>query len=458
MLVRTSRISTILALTLALALSAHADSRTQLKPGWNLFSPEQDVDMGREVAKQADRELSILNDRQATTYIDALGKQLAAHAPGGEKYPFQFKIVNDKAINAFALPGGFVYINRGAIEAADNEAQIAGVMAHEIGHVVLRHGTNQVSKAYLAQAPLSILGGVLGSNSVGSVLAQLGVGFAANSILLKYSRDAERQADLMGTQTLYDTGYDPKAMVQFFEKIQAESKGRASEFFSDHPNPENRISSVQHEIEKLGGMPPRARSDSPDFHEIKNKLAGMPAPPKAGTKAATNGRPSDNRNGKPDLPSTRYTTYNGRDLQFRYPDNWHQYGQGSAMTLAPDGGIINNGALAYGMMIATFEPHYDRQGQISLEEATDQLVDELRRSNPNMRGMRSHERTRVGRERGLSTELSNDSPAGGRETDWIVTVLRPDGMLYYFVGVAPNREFSSYNRAFEDVIDSVRIK
>ena len=458
MLVRTSRISTILALTLALALSAHADSRTQLKPGWNLFSPEQDVEMGREVAKQAERELSILNDRQATTYIDALGKQLAAHAPGGEKYPFQFKIVNDKAINAFALPGGFVYINRGAIETADNEAQIAGVMAHEIGHVVLRHGTNQVSKAYLAQAPLSILGGVLGSNSVGSVLAQLGVGFAANSILLKYSRDAERQADLMGTQTLYDTGYDPKAMVQFFEKIQAESKGRASEFFSDHPNPENRISSVQHEIEKLGGMPPRARSDSPDFHEIKSKLAGMPAPPKAGTKAATNGRPSDNRNGKPDLPSTRYTTYNGRDLQFRYPDNWHQYGQGSAMTLAPDGGIINNGALAYGMMIATFEPHYDRQGQISLEEATDQLVDELRRSNPNMRVMRSHERTRVGRERGLSTELSNDSPAGGRETDWIVTVLRPDGMLYYFVGVAPNREFSSYNRAFEDIIDSVRIK
>jgi len=458
MLVRTSRISTILALTLALALSAHADSRTQLKPGWNLFSPEQDVEMGREVAKQAERELSILNDRQATTYIDALGKQLAAHAPGGEKYPFQFKIVNDKAINAFALPGGFVYINRGAIETADNEAQIAGVMAHEIGHVVLRHGTNQVSKAYLAQAPLSILGGVLGSNSVGSVLAQLGVGFAANSIFLKYSRDAERQADLMGTQTLYDTGYEPKAMVQFFEKIQAESKGRASEFFSDHPNPENRISSVQHEIEKLGGMPPRARSDSPDFHEIKSKLAGMPAPPKAGTKAATNGRPSDNRNGKPDLPSTRYTTYNGRDLQFRYPDNWHQYGQGSAMTLAPDGGIINNGALAYGMMIATFEPHYDRQGQISLEEATDQLVDELRRSNPNMRVMRSHERTRVGRERGLSTELSNDSPAGGRETDWIVTVLRPAGMLYYFVGVAPNREFSSYNRAFEDIIDSVRIK
>src|SRR5919204_3126103 len=126
-------------------------------------------------------------------------------------------------------------------------------MAHEIGHVVLRHGTNQASKAYVAQAPLAILGGVLGSNSVGGVLAQLGVSFATSSLLLKYSRDAESQADLMGTQILHDSGYDPKAMVQFFEKIQKESKGRAIQFFSDHPNPENRISNVQHEIQKLGG-------------------------------------------------------------------------------------------------------------------------------------------------------------------------------------------------------------
>src|SRR5262249_31347347 len=160
-------------------------------------------------------------------------------------------IVNDKAINAFALPGGFVYVNRGAIEAADNEAQIAGVMAHEIGHVVLRHGTNQASKAYVAQAPLAILGGALGSRSIGGVLGQLGISFAASSMLLKYSRDAESQADLMGTQILYDTGYDPRAMVEFFEKIQAESKGRAVQFLSDHPNPDNRISNVQHEIQRL---------------------------------------------------------------------------------------------------------------------------------------------------------------------------------------------------------------
>jgi len=186
MVSKNSKFVTILGLIFALVVTAYAaDSRTKLKPGWNLFSPQQDIEMGRESAKQAEMQLPILNDRQATSYIDTLGKQLASHAPG-EKYPYQFKIVNDTAINAFALPGGFIYVNRGAIEAADSENQIAGVMAHEIGHVVLRHGTNQVSKAYLAQAPLAILGGVLGRNSIGSVLAQLGVGFGLNSLFLKY--------------------------------------------------------------------------------------------------------------------------------------------------------------------------------------------------------------------------------------------------------------------------------
>src|SRR5438128_2086651 len=300
MLSKNSRFIVIFLMILAVALGAYAAySRTKLKPGWNLFSPKQDIDMGRESAKQAEMQLPILNDRQASIYIDTLGKRLASHAPG-EKYPYQFKIVNDTAINAFALPGGFIYVNRGAIDAADSENQIAGVIAHEIGHVVLRHGTNQVSKAYLAQAPLAILGGVLGSNSIGSVLGQLGVGFGLNSLFLKYSRDAESQADLMGTQILHDSGYDPKGMVEFFEKIQAESKGRAVEFFSDHPNPENRISNVQHEIERLGGAPPNARRDSPDFQTVKRTLASMPVPKKGGPPTTSNRRPTDNPTGKPD--------------------------------------------------------------------------------------------------------------------------------------------------------------
>ena len=212
----------VVSLAFVLTPLARAD-RTQLKPGWNMFSAQQDVEVGQQVSKEAEQQMRMLNDRRVDDYLNNLGRRLAAKAPG-ERYPYQFKVVNDRAINAFALPGGLVYVNRGSIEAADNEAQLAGVMAHEISHVALRHGTNQASKASAAQMPLAILGGVLGSNSTGAMLAQLGAGFALNSILLKYSRTAESQADIMGTQILYDSGYDPRALAQFFEK----KIGRAS--------------------------------------------------------------------------------------------------------------------------------------------------------------------------------------------------------------------------------------
>lgn len=117
-----------------------------------------------------------------------------------------------------------------------------------------------------------------------------------------------------------------------------------------------------------------------------------------------------------------------------------------------------NGSLAYGMIVSAFEPHYDRNSQISLEEATDQLLGDLRQSNRKMRITRDHERIRVGGTRGLSTELSNESPLGGRETDWLVTALGPDGVLFYFIGVAPNNEFNTYYRAFDDIIATVKFR
>ena len=449
MLPKLSKIALSLVLVMALVTPASAD-RTNLKPGWNIFSPEQDVEMGRQVAAEAERELPVLNNRQATSYIDALGKRLASRAPG-ERYPYQFKIVNDKGINAFALPGGFIYINRGTIEAAQNEAQLASVMAHEIAHVALRHGTNQVSKAYVAQVPLSILGGALGSNSISGVLAQLGIGFAANSILLKYSRDAERQADLLGVQMLHDAGYHPGEMVEFFEKLQAESKGRAVEFFSSHPNPENRISKVQNEIQLLGGASAQMRSDSNQFQQVKNMMGSAPAVGSGpGVRADR-----DVRSGRPDFPSTRLVRYNGRDIQFQYPENWRVHGQGNAITLAPEGGIVNN-SLGWGMMVSTFEPEYDWNDNITLEEATNQLLNELRRSNPDMRTARRGQRIRIGNEPALSMEMSNASPIGGREVNWLVTVLHPNGALYYFIGVAPQNDYNRYGRAFEDVLETVR--
>jgi hypothetical protein len=445
------------ALALTLAVTAQAD-RTALRPGWNLFSPQQDVEIGQKTARDAERQLPMLNDPRVDNYLNRLGHQLSAHAPG-YKFSYQYKCVNDMAINAFALPGGFVYVNRGVIEAADDEAQLAGVMAHETSHVVLRHGTNQATKAYAAQVPLSILGGILG-NSVGGALAQIGAGFTLNSIFLKYSRTDESQADILGTQIMYDTGYDPRGMAQFFEKIEAENKSRPIEFFSNHPSPEHRVGRVDEEIDKLGGARPGSKTDSTEFQDIKRYIKSLPPPPRTRTPASgSRGQSSSQSTSRPALPSSRLENFENSELRIQHPDNWQAYGQGNVVSFAPDGGIVDDGqgnaSLAYGMIVNLYEPQ-SSSGQLSLEQATDQLVAELQRSNPRMSIARRRDTMRLNGRPALSTFLSNDSPLGGRETDWLVTTARPDGVLY-FVSTAPEREYASYERAFQSMIDSVRL-
>ncbi len=442
-----------LALTLAPVAWAQ---RTELKPGWNLFSEQQDIQLGRQVAQDAERQLPLLNNPRVDRYLQQLGSKLAAKAPFYD-YPYTFKAVNDASINAFALPGGPTYFHRGVIEAADNEAQLAGVMAHEIAHVALRHGTNQATKAYAWQLGLGIFGGVLGSDSVGAVLAQLGAGFAANSILLKYSRDAERQADVLGTQMLYDAGYDPRAMVQFFEKIEAERKGGGPpEFFSSHPKPENRIERVNEEIEKLGGLPRNYRRDSAEFQEIKRLVVRLPAPAKGSQPSAGSAPP-----GRPEAPSSRYATFDHPALRIRHPENWRAYVQGENATLAPEGGFVRdrngNTGLAYGAVVNIFEPRPDRRGRHTLEDATEQLYTALRQSNPELRIARRARRMRLDGRTALSTLLENASPIGGREYDWLVTVLR-GRELVYFLGVAPERHYQQYERVFEQMLSSIRFR
>ena len=266
---------------LLVATICWADARTPLKPGWNLFTPEQDIQIGARASAKIGQQILLLNDPRVDDYLDALGKKLASYTPG-YKYPYQYRCVNDENVNAFALPGGFIYVNRGVIEAADNEAQLAGVLAHETSHVALRHGTNQVSKAEAWRIPLGVLGAAGG---LGGLIARAGGGFTLNSIVLKYSRDDETQADVLGTQILYDAGYDPRALAQFFEKIQAESKGKQpAQFFSDHPNPGNRTGRVDEEVDRLGGPEPDYRTDSDDFRSIKIYVMKLPKPPKPARK------------------------------------------------------------------------------------------------------------------------------------------------------------------------------
>lgn len=275
----TNAFSILIGLAL-LPLVTLAISRLNFKPGFNLYTPEQDVALGEKTATQVEKQMPMLKDPETLRYINALGKKLASYAPNDLKiYVWQFHVVNTKDINAFALPGGYVFVNRGTIMAADDEAQLAGVMAHEIGHVVMRHGTHQASEKGLVEAPLSILGGILGSTgSVAGGLLNAGLGFGINSIFLKNSRGIEAQADEVGTYILYHAGYDPHAMAQFFQILEEKYPQQTIQFFSDHPNPGNRIKNVDAEIPELG--PPRHWiENTPQFEKIKKRLESLPPPP-----------------------------------------------------------------------------------------------------------------------------------------------------------------------------------
>ena len=453
MSLRTKSAVTFLAAILMLVLPVLAD-RTVFRTAWNLFTVQQDIEMGRTLTDEADSSLSPVSDEMANTYIDALGHQLSVHAPG-YKYPYQFKIVNEQTINAFALPGGSIYVTRGLVEAAPTEPQLAGVIAHEIAHVVLRHGTQQVSRAYSAQASNSTPGRV----SVSAVMSDLDLNFDPNSIALKYSAEQERQADLMGAQILYDSQFDPGQMPLFFQTVQQKSGSLTTDFFNSHPTSANRVARVRREADSMGGMPRNLRGDSPDLHTVQSHLRGESTEPVN----------RDRTGNAPDLPSTRMVAYSGRDFDLRYPENWRVSEDGDVVSVAPTEGMVS-GDLAYGMRIATFDPQGstlygqtplvgpgERSGRTTLSRATDQLLDELRRSNPNMRVVRTDDRSRrIDGQSAMAIELTNDSPAGGRESDLLVSVLRPDGLLYYFVGVAPERDFSRYKPTFDQIVASVR--
>ena len=270
-----------LLLSVLLANIALAQGPTRLHPGFNLFSKEQDVQLGKESAAEVRKQMPIVKDPFLNEYVNRIGKRLANSPEARDSgYPFTFEVVADPSINAFALPGGPMFINTGLLKAVDNEAQLAGVMGHEMSHVILRHGTNQASKAQLIQLP-AVLGSQVAGGSMVGKLAQVGIGLGANSVLLKFSRSAESQADLMGSHLIADAGYDPIQMARFFEKLSAEGGGRAPQFLSSHPNPENRDRAIQKEVSKL---PRRSYSyQTGDFQRMKQVANSIkePAPPKA---------------------------------------------------------------------------------------------------------------------------------------------------------------------------------
>jgi Zn-dependent protease with chaperone function len=430
--------------------------RTQLKPPWNMYSAQTDVQLGKQNASLIEKRIPLCNSPKVDEYLTKLGMRLVSKLPTrGVQYPWEFHCLNDKSINAFALPGGFVFVNRGAIEVADNEAQLAAVMAHELSHVALRHGTAQASKAQLAQGAAGIFGGLFGGSTGGAVLTE-GVALGAGGLLLRYSRGAETQADVMGTQVLYDGGYDPRAMAQFFEKLQGETAGKnPPQFLSDHPNPDHRVERVDEEIDKLGGPPANAKRDSAEFEAIKREVLALPVVKKIAPVTAAAGAATP-----PPPASSHFAEYQGSAFRLRYPDNWGESDSDGGASFAPAGGVVqgSNGeaALAYGMIASVTAAPEDSNDANALANATQQLIQRLQKSNPNLRVTQQPAPVRLNGQRGLSTYLSNDSPIGGPETDWLITLMQPSGLLSLLC-VAPQAAYSDYDKTFSAMLDSVQL-
>ncbi|HYP25104.1 MAG TPA: M48 family metallopeptidase [Blastocatellia bacterium] len=437
--------------------------QTRVSAPKNSIDIRKDVELGRQAANEAERQLPLLNDSEVQRYVDRVGRRLAEAIPPEfqhREFQYSFKVVNASDINAFALPGGFTYVNRGLIEAARNEGELAGVVAHEISHVALRHGTAQYAKAQKAgwgQAAGQILGAIIGGG-VGTVIAagsQLGIG----AYFLKYSRDYEKQADLLGSQIMARAGYDPRDLANMFRTIEQESQGRGGpEWLSSHPNPGNRFEYINREADMLRVSDPIR--NTPEFSDARARLRDMPRArsmeeiSRAGGRNTSGGRPVG---GRVEAPSRSMRTYNaGNVFSVSVPSNWRELQSSDSVTYAPEG--------AYGEVQGSFVFTHGAQIGVAqssgrnLRSATDQFVQSLAQNNPNLRRQSNYRRVSIDGREGLTMALTNVSDLTGRtENIWIATTQLRNGDIVYLIGVAPQNEFSYYQSAFNNILNSLRI-
>jgi beta-barrel assembly-enhancing protease len=468
---------------------------TGVQPAWARFVPvpcknpyteQKEITEGRKAAAQVYKQIPVLPDTDPlAVYVRALGARLTAYAPG-YAWPYNFHVVDVEDINAFALPGGAIFVNLGTLQAAENEAQLAGVMAHEISHVVMRHSTCNIGKERnkrilfgISQVAAQVaLGGVVGG-TLGD-MASDGIGFGQQTLFLSYSRDAEKQADLMGTDILYDAGYNPRALPQFFETIEGRYGKGGAQFLKDHPNPGNRIEYVNAEIATL---PPRTDNINytPEFTDMAKKVEAMHALTAAEIKKGawkkdpafakgpdvqlpTNASPSAETG--PKAATTSWLMLNDPAFVLSYPAEWTVYdGPGPGVqTVAPKDGMIpgsdGDTAVARGVVISSLPPQagVDLATDAGLDTAADAVVKHL-----NIAVTSAVTPMTIGGQRARSVDMSGASPlkvAGIPEIehDWLVVFGAKDGSARYIVFVVPEPEYLGLKPTFDAILAGFRVK
>jgi hypothetical protein len=477
-----------LILSVLIAVPAWPAKATELPelpdPGRPSMSKEKQEQLGLKTAAEVYKQMPVLPESDPVTkYVQQLAGKLVPVIPRQESWPYQFHVVQQSDINAFALPGGPIFVNVGTITAADSEAELAGVLAHEMSHVYMQHSAKQAPKQEWANV-LGALGGMLGGAA--GDLAKVGIQLGAGTLLMKYSRGDEAQADEVGAVIMYKAGYDPRAMAQFFEKLQKLVGNGGPQFLSDHPNPGNRVEAVDKEI---SGWPRKQyMASAPAFTQAKQQAKGIKAynaqqisagaksgewaqqNQKSGsvprdiqeaggpeTAAANNGTLS-NVSYQQVEPSGELKNFQGNDFSIAYPANWQAGAGQNSATIAPAAGVGQN-AIAYGAIVSSAQ-NVDAS---SLNAATDSLIQNLQQTNPGLRVYESPRKISVAGTDGLATMLAGNSPMkeGDQpvpERDWLITVSKPQGGMLYVVFIAPEKQFAQLQPTYQKMLESLQVK
>ena len=482
-------------------LAAQSNSPQLPSPGSTSITRQQQQQVGFQAASEIYKQMPILSDSSPETqYIRGLGQRLVAVIPKENSWPFEFHVVAQKEINAFALPGGQMFVNLGTITAASNEAELAGVMAHEMAHVYMQHSAKQMQKAQLTQGLAGIAGAILGDRGgvLGS-LGQTGVQIGAGMVMLKYSRSDESQADDVGARILYRAGYNPQALADFFKKLQAQG-GAPPQLLSDHPNPGNREAAIQKEIQPWPAVP--YRNDNSAFNithkralqlkaysadEIaqgaktgqwtslnKQNGATLQIPPgmtisqasqpdssPATTQTAPAAAPARTVTWTDVAPSSNFVLADLGLVQIVRPQNWKVIApqqEGQPITIAPQAGLVESG-VGYGVVLNAVSP---KDKAMTIDQITDQLVRAMQGGGGDLQPLGKASEIKVAGVSGRSLNLLSTSPFPDgkgqpqKERDRLVTVPRQDGVIIYMVFVAPEADVNRVNATFERMLKSVQ--
>jgi Zn-dependent protease with chaperone function len=458
---------------MALALFATplvAMAQTRIAYHSNKYQVTDDVRAGQEASREVERQMPILRDSEVENYVNNVGQRLVSAIPPEFQHPefrYFFRVVDARDINAFALPGGPMYVNRGMIEAARSEGEMAGVMAHELSHVALRHGTAQATKAQKYQYG-AIAGAILGSvigGGLGQVVGQ-GSQVAVGTYFLKFSREYETEADVLGAQIMARAGYDPRDLANMFRTIESQGSGRGGpEFLSSHPAPANRYARINQEAAMLR-VNNDVRQDSRQFQDIQARLRGQPRArsmeeiARSGQRYPHGGSnyPEGSRVGnRVELPSGRYQSYNeGNFLSISVPNNWRRLGDNNSVWFAPDGAYGQN----QGQSVFTHgvEIGLARAASNNLQQASDAYISDLIQGNNNMRQQSRYQQGNISGRRALAMTLTNVNEATGQsEIVTVYTVLLRNGDLFHLISVAPQNDYNNYQGAFNTVLRSIRL-